>query len=41
MLNCFVVLFIKCKSMLKPKNSENVFENPTMTIIHNNTLGDD
>ena len=41
MLNCFVVLFIKFKSMFKTKHSENVFENPTITIIHNNTLDDD
>jgi hypothetical protein len=41
MLNCFNVLFIKLKSIFKTKHSENVFENPKMTIIHNNTLDED
>ena len=41
MLNCFSVLVIKFKSICKIKHSENVFENPEMKIIHNNTLGED
>jgi hypothetical protein len=41
MLNCFVVLLNKVKSIFKSKHSKNVFETSELKIIHNNTLGED
>jgi hypothetical protein len=40
MLNCFYSLLKKFKFFSK-KDSENVFENQTITIMYNNTLTDD